>query len=200
MADKTTDTTISQQTHYAPEIRATCRALYESGTFQTIDTLHEHCKKIFSRPPSLSSMRHWAAEEKWDKNRSTEDIAEEQRIGFVKIFAKLGMGETERAEAVVDGIRAGESLIDECKTAISKIETSEELVNLLQRESTRAFAGYELRRKYLDQAHKLCGDYAPEKRAVTADVKDRTRRERVREMNLDEIRLEIARMSTISND
>jgi hypothetical protein len=157
--------------YYKPEIWAMMRGLYESGTFKSIEDLQKSCKKSFNgRVPSVSALQKKAISENWDKKKSNPEKSEAVRKTYAEMFTQLGINDEKIVALTIQGICAGEDLaqkiLDRC---------AEEGPNVLDPGYALMVKDFHVnlgtRLKYLQEYHKLCGSYAPEKVQHSGKIK-----------------------------
>lgn len=179
--------------NYPQEVWTTIQALFESGNFTSLQELHKHCTKLLSKCPSLDAIKKRAID--WDKHALDEKKTEEKSKNFVELFAQLGMDEKRRAEIIVDGINAGSELEKEAADALIKANFNEDDPNY-KAILAKLKVFYRTRATYLDMAHKLTGDYSPEKRKIVVKEGDlqKAPATKYKDMTDDELEERLARL------
>lgn len=138
---------------------ATFRSLYESGQFIKMEDLHGHIKKAFGDAPSLDTLRHRAARDKWDRHRLEPQIQVAADKDVADTFAELGMDTRTRIQKIVEGINHADEIMKKACAAVQVAggQLDPEVVSGL-RDAAKDFRVSLL---YIQEANKMTGAYAP---------------------------------------
>lgn len=173
---------------YPPEVWTTIRALYESGNFNSLPELHDHCTKIMPKTPSIDSIKKKAAAEDWDKHDQDEQKTEEKKKNFVEHFAKLGIDDQKTAQLIAEGMHAGGDIGVKLLNAIMNSPSCGQIPD---DDVTAAVAEYatslKVRKYYIDMYLKLVGAYAPEKLKVVTKDGDLQKKTKFSDMTKEEL-------------
>jgi hypothetical protein len=186
---------------YSDFIWSSVRVLYESGMFNSVDTLMPHLKKTLKEHPARNAIKERCAAEGWNKHAGKQRVEAAHEKTYAQLFAEAGMDERARVDKIVDGIRCVEYAIERVEKIISfKPElTPLEIVERLQ-DLIEAIPGYKrVACEYIKEANKLVGAYAPTK------IESKNKNEKLSEADItqlseDEIENEMARLDEILSD
>lgn len=154
-----------------PDVWSIIRAMWEGGsyTFAELSTLHDI---------SISTIKQRSSAEKWKEGRLSEAIQKKIEESTAAIFAKFRMPREKRIGYIVEAIR--NPVVSEEVTELQRGPSGKVLRTrngrLLTYKKTMDKLSYEVRLRYLQEAHKLCGDYAPLKLPVPAAPETPTER------------------------
>jgi hypothetical protein len=151
---------------YTPETWAAIRAQYQSGKYKSVPDLLEACKKVMKQVPSYimvqkRMIRDRKNNDPWNKHLVEEIIVQQTEKTYRELFDKYDMGREKRVQLIVEGILARSDLADKI---IFALETAGLKLDDTHR---RLLAGMTpdllARKRFMQEANKLVGDYSPEK-------------------------------------
>ena len=146
------------------------RSLYESGTFPKMEVLHDHIVEAFGSAPSLDTLKHRAAKEKWDRHRLEPQIQAAADKDIVGMFAELGMDTRARVQKIVEGINYADEMMNRVCAVIQAAggQVDPELVVQLRDNTEKA---KRLSLLFLIEANKMAGTYAPIEKKIDHTTK-----------------------------
>ena len=131
-----------------------------------MEVLHDHIVEAFGSAPSLDTLKHRAAKEKWDRHRLEPQIQAAADKDIVGMFAELGMDTRARVQKVVEGINYADEIVNKVCAAIQAAGGQVDPELVVQTEKA-----YRLSLLFLIEANKMAGTYAPIEKKIDHTTK-----------------------------
>jgi hypothetical protein len=167
---------------FPPAIKIQIRSMFESGMYNSLETLHAECKKIFKDCPTPRALKKWSEDGNWDKFKMKKVMEEVRSTNYKELFAAEGMGDAETVKEVVSGIKLADTTMQHISERLTQcVKESNgaflptlETIDLLKGLTRDLYDNFKIKERFLEQRHKLveAGSYGRQKITITPSTED----------------------------